>query len=128
MIFLGFGRGCGNRVSLAMCRRRDRVASAASVGGWHWRSAPQAREFIGHRILASACEWLAACQSPRREQTAARGTEARDGDSRVVRAARLEAAAPSQQRADPAFVQRKQEEQGASHDIFRSVPVVFLRR
>jgi hypothetical protein len=56
------------------------------------------------RIVAAAAQRLAAQETQRGQVAAAQAAEARHGHARVLRAARMEAAATAEQRAQPALV------------------------
>src|SRR5690606_21973106 len=78
------------------------------MGSWGPRS-------VGgrHGIVAAGIEWMAAPDATQRQPAAAECTEARDCLHRIARAARMEAAAWSQQGTDEALVAFQQGDEDA---------------
>jgi len=69
----------------------------------------------GHGIEPAAAQRLAARDPPQAEDASARGAETGDRRSRVVRTARIEAAAGAEQRTEEAFVDGEQGKDQACH-------------
>lgn len=93
------------------------INQSVEIGGISLAATAGVMEVFGHRILAAGAQWLATQQPPAGQQAAAPRTEARERNPCIIRASRVEAAARTKQRADPALVQTQQPQYQSGQDI-----------